>query len=46
MERPETHYLRSGDLYVAYQVVGEGPHALVIVGGGISNLELSWDDPE
>lgn len=46
VERPETHYIRSGDLYVAYQVVGEGPQALVIVGGGISNLELSWDDPE
>jgi hypothetical protein len=27
----ETHYARSGDLRIAYQVVGEGPIDLVFV---------------
>ena len=27
----ETQYVRSGDLWIAYQVVGEGPFDLVFV---------------
>jgi pimeloyl-ACP methyl ester carboxylesterase len=42
---PETRYARSGDLRIAYQVVGEGPIDLVLVPGFISNLDLVWDDP-
>jgi hypothetical protein len=30
---PETHYARSGDVMVAYQVVGEGPFDVVIAPG-------------
>lgn len=41
----DTHYARSGDLRIAYQVVGEGPLDLVFVPGFISNLDLSWDEP-
>ena len=45
MIRPETRYAKSGDVHIAYQVVGEGPLDLVFVHGFISNLEQQWDDP-
>jgi hypothetical protein len=31
MERPETRYAKSGDVHIAYQVVGHGPLDLVVV---------------
>ena len=37
---PETRYARSGDVMVAYQVVGEGPFDVVIVPGSVSHVEL------
>jgi class 3 adenylate cyclase len=42
---PETRYARSGDVSIAYQVVGEGEHDIVLVPGYISNLELAWELP-
>lgn len=42
MER--TKYARSGDVSIAYQVVGDGP-PLVFVPGWISHLEYMWEDP-
>ncbi len=42
---PETRYTKSGDVNIAYQVVGEGPFDLVYVPGWISNVELMWDEP-
>lgn len=42
---PDTRYARSGDLRIAYQVLGEGPLDLVFVPGFISNLDHSWEDP-
>src|SRR5947209_9416184 len=42
---PETRYARSGDLYIAYQVVGDGPIDLVYVPGGISQVEHDWEEP-
>ena len=41
----ETRYARSGDVSIAYQVVGEGPFDLVFVPGSVSNVDLIWDDP-
>jgi pimeloyl-ACP methyl ester carboxylesterase/DNA-binding CsgD family transcriptional regulator len=41
---PETRYARSGDVRIAYQVVGNGPLDLVFVPGFISNLEVHWED--
>ena len=46
MERSVTRYARSGDVSVAYQVVGEGPFDLVYVPGWVSNVELMWDEPD
>jgi len=43
--RPETRYARSGDVNIAYQVVGEGPRDLVLVPGWVSNLDVFWDEP-
>jgi pimeloyl-ACP methyl ester carboxylesterase len=37
---PETRYAQSGEVSVAYQVIGEGPRDLVIVPGIISNVEF------
>jgi pimeloyl-ACP methyl ester carboxylesterase/class 3 adenylate cyclase len=42
---PETRYARSGDVRIAYQVVGEGPFDLVFVPGYVTHLELSWELP-
>jgi pimeloyl-ACP methyl ester carboxylesterase/class 3 adenylate cyclase len=42
---PETHYAKSGDVNIAYQVVGDGPFDLVFVPGFVSHLDLQWADP-
>jgi pimeloyl-ACP methyl ester carboxylesterase len=42
---PETRYARSGDLQIAYQVVGEGPLDVVLVSSYLSNIELFWELP-
>ena len=46
IDRPVTHYARSGDVNIAYQVVGEGPFDLVYVPGAVSHVDLLWDDPD
>jgi pimeloyl-ACP methyl ester carboxylesterase len=43
---PETRYAKSGDVNIAYQVVGDGPFDLIWVPGWISNVEESWEVPE
>jgi pimeloyl-ACP methyl ester carboxylesterase/DNA-binding CsgD family transcriptional regulator len=43
--RPETKYAKSGDVSIAYQVVGEGPVDLVLVPGFVSHVELAWEEP-
>ncbi len=42
---PRTHYARSGDVNIAYQVIGDGPLDLVFVNGFVSHVEAAWDDP-
>jgi pimeloyl-ACP methyl ester carboxylesterase len=42
---PETRYAKSGDLNIAYQVVGQGPFDLVYVPGWVSNIEAMWEEP-
>jgi len=44
-EPPETRYARSGDVNIAYQVVGDGPLDLVFVMGWVSHLEYFWKEP-
>jgi serine/threonine protein kinase/TolB-like protein/Flp pilus assembly protein TadD len=43
--RPETRYARSGDVNIAYQVLGDGPIDLVYVPGWVTNIDYSWEDP-
>ena len=42
---PETRYARSGDVNIAYQVLGAGPLDLVFAPGFVSNVELGWTVP-
>src|SRR6476619_2234684 len=42
---PETRYAKSGNLNIAYQVVGDGPFDLVYVPGWVSNIEMMWNEP-
>lgn len=46
LRRPKTRYTQSGDVYIAYQVLGEGPVDLVFVSGFISHLEHIWSQPD
>jgi pimeloyl-ACP methyl ester carboxylesterase len=46
MTPPETRYAKSGDVRIAYQVVGSGPFDLVFVPGFVSNIDLFWEIPE
>lgn len=45
MQTPQTRYALSGEVRIAYQVIGQGPIDLVFVPGFISNLELHWEEP-
>lgn len=42
---PQTQYARCGDLSIAYQVFGDGPHDLVIVPGYVWHIEQLWNEP-
>ncbi|WP_236473669.1 alpha/beta fold hydrolase [Mesorhizobium muleiense] len=42
--QPTTHYAKSGDVHVAYQVFGEG-RDLVMAPGFVSHIENYWDEP-
>ena len=46
MNPPETKYARSGEVSIAYQVVGDGPLDLVHIPGLLSHLDLAWDHPK
>ena len=45
MDLPQTQYARSGDVSIAYQVLGDGPLDLVFVPPHVSNVELVWEIP-
>jgi pimeloyl-ACP methyl ester carboxylesterase/DNA-binding winged helix-turn-helix (wHTH) protein len=46
LERPpETMYARSGDVNIAYQVIGDAPLDLVFVMGWVSHMEYFWREP-
>ncbi len=45
MAAPRTQYARSGDIYLAYQVFGDGDRDIVLVLDWASHLEALWDQP-
>ena len=42
---PRVRYAHSGNVNIAYQVVGSGPVDLVFVMGWVSHLEYFWNEP-
>ena len=45
MDAPETRYAKTADdVYIAYQVVGDGPRDLVYLPEWVSNVELQWQE--
>ena len=42
---PETMYAKSGNVNIAYQIVGDAPLDLVFVMGWVSHLEYFWKEP-
>ena len=45
MATPTTRYARSGDIHLAYQVIGDGPRDVVLVLDWASQLEAIWEQP-
>src|SRR5687767_11006936 len=43
--QPQTRYAQSGDVNIAYQVIGQGPIDLVFVMGWVSNIDEFWTEP-
>src|SRR4029453_10249176 len=43
--RPRPRYARSGDVHLAYQVVGDGPRDVVLALNWASHLEVLWEQP-
>lgn len=43
---PETRYVKSGDVHIAYQVFGSGSIDVVFVPGFVSNVEAVWTSPD
>ena len=41
---PDIHYAKSGDLNIAFSVIGEGPD-LIVAPGFISHLDIMWAEP-
>jgi class 3 adenylate cyclase len=44
VESPAVHYVRNGDVALAYQRFGDGPVELVYVPQWINNLEVAWSN--
>ncbi|HSD80514.1 MAG TPA: alpha/beta fold hydrolase, partial [Solirubrobacteraceae bacterium] len=42
----DVRYARSGDLSIAYQVVGDGPLDLVLVHGWVCGFHAGWERPQ
>src|SRR5687768_13394074 len=45
MRKPQTLYATSGDVHLAYQVIGEGPRDIVLVLDWASQLEVLFEQP-
>lgn len=46
MATPVTHYAKSGDVHIGYQVFGGGPVDLVLIPGFVSHIESYWEGPD
>ena len=46
MNKPKTRYVKCDDLYIAYQVFGDGPVDLIYAQGWLTNIEYAWESPD
>jgi class 3 adenylate cyclase len=46
IRQPKTEYTRSGDVSIAYKVIGDGPRDVILVPGYLSHVELMWEIPQ
>ena len=44
LKKPKTRYTKSGEINIAYQVVGEGPIDIVYIPGWVSNIDMMWTE--
>ncbi|MCK5456928.1 MAG: adenylate/guanylate cyclase domain-containing protein [Melioribacteraceae bacterium] len=44
LKKPNTKYAKSGEINIAYQVVGEGPIDIVYIPGWVSNIDMMWTE--
>lgn len=42
---PQTRYARTGEVHIAYQVIGRGPVDLIMIPGWVSHVEFMWEIP-
>ena len=45
MAAPVTRYARSGEVHLAYQIIGDGPRDVVLSLDWASHLEVLWEQP-
>ena len=45
MPAPRTRYARNGDVSLAYEVAGDGPHDILLVNSWVSQMEHLWTEP-
>ena len=45
MAAPHTRYARNGDVSLAFQVAGDGPHDVLLVNSWVSQMEHLWTEP-
>ena len=45
MDVPDVKYARSGNVAIAYQVVGDGPVDMVFIRGTLAELLTAWEQP-
>lgn len=42
---PEIRYAQSGEVSIAYQIVGDGPLDIIMAPGSFTHLEIMWEEP-
>jgi hypothetical protein len=45
VDGPRVQYAKSGDVHIAYQVIGSGAIDLVLIPGLFSNIDHHWEEP-
>ena len=44
LKKPKTKYAKSGEINIAYQVLGDGPIDIVYIPGWVSNIDMMWTE--